>query len=314
MEVVKRVHVVPLGHEFDRILEPIRDQRADLVYLLEADGADGGGTGRERRGENEGGTAERYATATAEYHDALCDELESIVPEVRTWECDLTDVYAVLGEVTTIADVHADDQVYVNVSGAGTIPAIGATIACMDVSTDARAYYVEPSSYAHDGTSEPVSSGVDEIEGIPTYPIESPTRDQVAIMEFLADPAAWDGFHDDRTAPPKKKDLIEYARDQELSFMADRRSPDERSGEDKGAFRVLDTHVLEPLAEDGYVTIESVGRRRVVELTERGENAYRAFHHKLMDDAGGQREGAPAEGAPVGKGSGGSEAEGGARR
>lgn len=289
MEVVKRVHVVPLGYEFDRILEPIRDQRADLVYLLEDGGAGDGGTGGERTGESGDGDVAGNETATADYHDELRAELESIVPEVRTWECDLTDVYAVLGDVTTIADVHADDRVYVNVSGAGTIPAIGATIACMDVSTDAHAYYVEPSEYAHDGTVEPASFGIDEMEQVPTYPIESPTRDQVAIMEFLADPAAWEGYHDDRTTPPKKKDLIEYARDHELSFMADRRSPDERTGEDKGAFRVLDTHVLEPLAEDGYVTIESVGRRRVVELTERGENAYRAFHHKLIDDAGEQR-------------------------
>ncbi|WP_265110364.1 DUF6293 family protein [Halosolutus halophilus] len=288
MDVVKRVHIVPVGYEFDRILEPIRDQRADLVYLLEGDSADGA-TDDDRRDEVGSGATERSATATADYHDELRTELESIVPEVRTWECDLTDVYAVLGEVTTIADEHADDQVYVNVSGAGTISAIGATIACMDVSTDAHAYYVEPSAYAHDGTSEPISFGVDEIEEVPTYPIESPTPDQVAIMEFLSEPAAWDGFHDDRTAPPKKKDLIEYARDHELSFMADRRSPDERSGEDKGAFRVLDTHVLEPLAEDGYVTIESVGRRRVVELTERGENAYRAFRHKVVDDAGEPR-------------------------
>lgn len=272
MDVVKRVHVVPLGYEFDRILEPIRDQRADLVYLLEDDSAGGRRTS---------GTEERNATAAADYHEELRAELESTVPEVRTWECDLTDVYAVLGDVTTIADVHAEDQVYVNVSGAGTIPAIGATIACMDVSTDAHAYYVEPAEYAHDGTTEPISFGLDEIEEVPTYPIESPTRDQVAIMEFLAEPSAWEGFHDDRTAPPKKKDLIEYARDRELAFMADRRSPDERAGEDKGAFRVLDSRVLEPLSEDGYVTIESVGRRRVVELTERGENAYRAFHHKF---------------------------------
>lgn len=289
MEVVKRVHIVPLGYEFDRILEPIRTQRADLVYLLEDDSVGGGETEGERQGADGDGNSERNATAAAAYHDELRAELESIVPEVRTRACDLTDVYAVLGDVTTIADIHAEDQVYVNVSGAGTIPAIGATIACMDVSTDAHAYYVEPSEYAHDGTAEPGSFGVSEMEQVPTYPIESPTREQVAIMEFLAEPAAWDGFHDDRTAPPKKKDLIEYAREQELAFMADRRSPDERSGEDKGAFRVLDTHVLEPLSEDGYVTIESVGRRRVVELTERGENAYRAFRHKLMDESGGSR-------------------------
>ncbi|SDQ29274.1 HFX_2341 family transcriptional regulator domain-containing protein [Natronobacterium texcoconense] len=272
MDVVKRVHVVPVGYEFDRILEPIRDQRADLVYLLEHEPDVKAATGRTE------------SNPPAEYHDELRAELESIVPDVRSRSCDLGDVYDVLGDVTTIASNHAADSVYVNVSSAGTIAAIGATIACMDVSTDAHAYYVEPSTYAHDGTTEPASSGVETTEPIPTYPIESPTRDQVAIMEFLREPSAWDGYDDARTSPPKKKDLIEYARDRGLSFMADRRPPENRASEDKGAFRVLDTHVLDPLAEDGYVTIESVGRRRVVELTEQGENAYRAFKHKLSDD------------------------------
>ncbi|ELY93231.1 hypothetical protein C482_19716 [Natrialba chahannaoensis JCM 10990] len=303
MDVVKRVHIVPLGYEYDRIVEPIRRQRADLVYLLEHDG--GSLTDRGKTSESPVPGPESTAsrdhsapsssasadTATppdangppATYHDELREELESIVPDVRTWSCDLTDVYAVLGAVTTIASNHAADDVSVNVSGGGTIAAIGATMACMDVSTDAHAFYVEPESYAHDGTSEPSSMGIDEIDRLPTYPIDSPTTDQVAIMGFLRDPASWDGYHDDRTAPPKKKDLIEFGRDRGLSFMADRRSPDERTGEDKGAFRVLDTHVLDPLEADGYVTIESMGRRRVVSLTEQGDNAYRAFKHKLSD-------------------------------
>ncbi|ELY89566.1 hypothetical protein C483_13608 [Natrialba hulunbeirensis JCM 10989] len=302
MDVVKRVHVVPLGYEYDRIVEPIRRQRADLVYLLEHDGGHRkpdktsespvpgpeSTAGMDRSDSSSSASTDTPPTADdngppATYHDELREELESIVPDVQTWSCDLTDVYAVLGAVTTIASKHADDDVSVNVSGGGTIAAIGATMACMDVSTDARAFYVEPESYAHDGTTEPSSTGIDEIDGLPTYPLDSPTADQVAIMGFLRDPTSWDGYHDDRTAPPKKKDLIEFARDRGLSFMADRQSPDERAGEDKGAFRVLDTHVLNPLEADGYVTIESVGRRRVVSLTEQGDNAYRAFKHKISE-------------------------------
>ena len=284
MDVVKRVHVVPVGYEFDRIVDPIRKQRADLVYLLEHDPAPApapaAGSDDDSVRESDANTDGQL---TAAYHDELRTELESIVPEVRRRPCDLTDVYDVLGVVTTIAADHAEDSVSVNASGAGTIPAIGASIACMDVSTDATAYYVEPERYAHEGREEPASFGVESTHRIPTYPIDSPTPDQVAIMAFLADPQAWEEYHEDRTAPPKKKDLISFAREQGLSFMADRRSPPDRSSEDKGAFRVLDTHILDPLAADGYVTIESVGRRRVVELTEQGRQAYRAFRHKLEE-------------------------------
>lgn len=258
MDVFERVHVVPLGYEYDRILEPIERQRADLVYLLADDEVD------------------------ADYHASLRAAIESIVRDVRTESCDLSDVYAVLGKVTTLAARHADDDVRVNVSGGGTIAAVGATIACMDVDTDATAYHVEPESYAHDGTDEPASAGTAATETLPTYPIDSPTPDQVAIMQFLADPSEWDGFDDRRTTPPKKKDLIEFARDEGLSFMADRTPPEERpGGADKGAFRVLGSRILGPLEEDGYVTVESRGRRYAIELTERGENAATAFAHKL---------------------------------
>ncbi|USZ73083.1 DUF6293 family protein [Natronosalvus halobius] len=263
MDVVKRVHIVPLGYEFDRVLEPICDQRADLVYLLEhpTDDPD---------------------RVVPDYREELVSDIESAAATVRRRECDLTDVYAVLGEVTTLADEHATDSVSVNVSGGGTIAAIGATMACMDVSTDATAYYVEPEDYAHDPTTIPISNGTADVYGLPTYPIESPTRDQIAIMGFLADPASWNGYHEERTTPPKKKDCIEFARDVGLSFMADRAPPESHpGGEDKGAFRVLDTHVLDPLETDGYVEIEAVGRRRVITLTDQGENAYRAFRHKL---------------------------------
>lgn len=259
MDAPKRVHVVPLGHEYDRILEPIAAARADLVYLLVDD---------ERE--------------LATYHDRLLADLEDAVPDVETVSCDLSDVYGVLGTVTTVAARHVADDVRVNVSGGGTIAAIGATIACMDVDTDATAYYVEPESYAHDGTAEPASTGVADTSSLPTYPVDSPDRDQVAIMAFLADPRQWEGFSDVRTAAPKKKDLIEYARDAGLAFMADRAPPEDHpGGEDKGAFRVLDTRVLKPLEADGYVTVEPKGRRYEIELTDQGENAYRAFRHKL---------------------------------
>ncbi|WP_263017555.1 HFX_2341 family transcriptional regulator domain-containing protein [Natronobiforma cellulositropha] len=257
MDVPQRVHVVPLGYEYDRILEPVTAMRADLVYVL---------------------LDERQS---ATYHDDLLEELERAVRTVETVACDLGDVYAVLGTVTTLAARHAADDVRVNVSGGGTIAAIGATIACMDVDTDATAYYVKPEGFAHEGSSAPASVGMADLSQLPTYPIASPSPEQVAIMEFLADPTRWDGFDERRTAPPKKKDLIAYGRDEGLPFMADRTPPDGAGGEDKGAFRVLDTRILDPLETDGYVRLEQRGRRYAIELTERGENAYRAFRHKL---------------------------------
>ena len=252
MDAVDRVHVVPLGHEFDRIVEPVVRYRADVVYLLEHDDP----------------TAE-----TPEYHEDIEDALAEAGADVRWRSCDLFDVYDVLGVVTTIAAEHRGDSVRVNVSGGGTLAAIGATIACMDVSTDATAYYVHPEEYALDAVERPVSEGFDDLSTLPDYPVDSPTRDQVAIMAYLAD-------REGGTARPKKRDLIDYAEAEELSFVADR-----DPANDKAKFRLLDTHVVSPLESDGYIEVEKVGRRHVVELTEQGHNAYRAFRHKLEHPA-----------------------------
>ncbi|SNZ13171.1 hypothetical protein SAMN06269185_2066 [Natronoarchaeum philippinense] len=248
MDAVDRVHVVPFGSEFDRIVEPVVRYRADVVYLLEHDDPHG---------------------TTPTYHDEVVAAIEDEGIEVRRRDCNLVDVYDVLGVVTTVAAEHRGDSVRVNVSGAGTIAAIGATIACMDVSTDATAYYVEPESYAHDAEAEPISEGFSDLATLPTYPVDSPSRDQVAIMSYVAE-------REGGTARPKKRDLIDHAEAEALSFIADR-----DPANDKAKFRLLDTHVVAPLVEDGYLEIKKVGRRHLVALTDRGHDALRAFRHKL---------------------------------
>jgi len=247
MDAIDRVHVVPLGNEFDRIVEPVTRLRADVVYLLE---------------DPDPHVDERT------YHDEIEAELADAGVEIRTRSCDLADVYDVLGEVTTIAARHEGDSVRVNVSGAGTLAAVGATIACMDVSTDATPYYVEPEEYAHDATETPISRGMAGLSELPSYPVDSPSPDQVALMTYLLD-------QEETTKRPKKRDLIEYAEDEELDFITER-----APANDKAKFRLLDS-VISPLEEDGYVEERSVGRRRVVELTEQGRNAVRAFRHKI---------------------------------
>jgi predicted transcriptional regulator with HTH domain len=78
------------------------------------------------------------------------------------------------------------------------------------------------------------------------------------------------------TYTPKKSDLITFAEDQELQFMT-RSDP----ANDKAKFALLNNRIVDPLIEKGYIEIESVGRTKQVTLTETGENALRAFRHKL---------------------------------
>jgi hypothetical protein len=135
--------------------------------------------------------------------------------------------------------------------------------------TDATAYYAHPEGYTYAEREEQESFGYVDDEVLPSYPIESPTTDQVSVLAFLEETNT-------ERYTAKKKDVIEHAEQEELSFIANN-----QPANDKAKFALLNANVIEPLVADGYVHVERVGRRKQVTLTETGEAALRAFEHKL---------------------------------
>ena len=249
MQPIDEVHVVPLGYEHDRILSPIRRHDADVVYLL----AD-----------------PKHKRELTPYQEALVEELECDCRTVTFQEADLADIYDVLAVVTTIAAEHAEDVVRVNVSSGGKLAAIGSAIACM--ATDATAYYVHVEEHVPDLETTPRTRGMQKAEVLPSYPIEAVSYDQVAVLDYLAETNT-----DAYTA--KKSDLIDFAESAELSFLTEA-----DPANDKAKFALLNANIVDPLKADGYITVETVGRQKQIELTETGWNVLHAFRHKLQDD------------------------------
>ncbi|WP_266080062.1 HFX_2341 family transcriptional regulator domain-containing protein [Haladaptatus caseinilyticus] len=246
MQSIDEIHIAPLGYEFDRIVGPVHQHGVDVLYLLEHDGP---------------------ASERPDYHDELKSVLRGDGIDVRSKAVDLLDIYDVLGVVTTLVSDHEDDIVRVNVSSGSKLSAVGAAIACM--ATDATAYYVQPEGYAHQDRNERQSYGYVGEEVLPTYPIESPTRDQVAVMDYVDEA-------DTEVYTPKKKDIIDYAEAAHLSFISD-----SDPANDKAKFALLNANIVDPLVEDGYVNVKKVGRQKQVTLTETGRDVLRAFRHKL---------------------------------
>ena len=244
LRAIEEVHVAPLGYEFERITEPVLEYGADTLYLL---------------GDSE--------LASVTYHE----ELESVLTDhgitVHRCEVDLGDIYDVLGEITTIVDRHADDIVRVNVSSGPKLAAVGAALACM--ATDASGYHVHPETRSHPVDEVPRTSGMRLAEELPSYPLRTPTRDQVRVLDYIETTTT-------EVYTPKKSDLITFAEENDLSFIV-RSDP----ANDKAKFALLNNRIVDPLVEKNYLEIESVGRTKQVRLTETGQNALRAFRHKL---------------------------------
>ncbi len=280
----RRVHIVPLGHEHDRIVEPLREHRADVVYLL-ADTpnreADRGVVDLTIDFDDPAATRVDPDGLTAYQREAW--ETVAAFAEVRALPVELGDVYDVLGVTTTVAAHHgggddgrADsannptsgtgDRLFANVSTGPRVAAVGVAMACMIVG--ARPYSVEPDTHRHDVREEPLTTGVERTVDLPLYPMDAPTRDQVAILGRLYDRA-----DDSRTTD--KWNLIEWARERDLAFL--REAGDSRTAK----YRALETRVLDPLRERGYVELEPVGRSDTVHLTGIGRRVFFAFQHKL---------------------------------
>jgi len=272
----RRVHVAPLGHERDRIVEPLRRHGADMVYLL-ADAPDR---------EAPRGAVDFEAAGAADPVDTRVD-LDRLTDyqrdawtaaaefaSVRALPVELADVYDVLGVTTTVAARHGageedGDRLFANVSTGPRIAAVGVAMACMIVG--ARPYSVEPERHRHDVRSEPLTEGVDRTVDLPLYPMDAPTTDQVAVLGRLHERA-------DDNVTTDKWNLIEWARERDLTFLR------EAGASRTAKYRALETHVLSPLRDRGYVELEDVGRSDTVRLTETGRRVFFAFKHKLGEE------------------------------
>lgn len=254
LPVPEQVHVAPLGIERDRIVEPPVEHGADRVVLLEYLPES------LRSPLGDGAVAEPLSE-----HGIECDVVEVEIE-------DLFDAVAAIGRVI---DRYRDDQVYVNLASGDKLTAIGGMIACM-VDGSAHPYYVEAEE--HGSRQPPAPRGVRSIDSVPSYPIERPESQHLAVMAHIA--------RSNRTSAEGepyriKRELFEFGEAADLPFMSDF-----EGDTDKGKFRRLDTHVIAPLEERGFLVVTQVGVQKRVFLTDDGRNTLRAFRYLIGESDG----------------------------
>jgi len=249
LTVPEHVHVVPLGIEHDRIVEPAVDHGADRVVLLQ------------------------YLPPSLRDHlrdDDVVAALSGDGIDCEVVEVEVRDLFDAVAAFGRVFDRYEDDHVFVNLATGDKLTAIGGMIACMADGT-ATPYYVE--AEAGGSRQPPAPRGVRSVDTVPPYPIDRPEYQHLAVMEHIAD--------SERTTADGepyriKRELFEFGEAEGLPFMR------EFDGEtDKGKFRRLDAHVFGPLSERGYLEVREVGTRKRVFLTEDGRNTLRAFRYVL---------------------------------
>lgn len=175
-------------------------------------------------------------------------------------ECNIFNLYQSLGMIAELIHRYEDEEVYVNIATGSKVTAVAGMIAAM--MSRANAYYVRAKDYKEDE----VPRGVKDIFELPRYPIDSPSLQHILVLDHLKDK---------EDEPTTKSDLIDFAESEELPFLSD------RDVSRKAKYRLLDNHIIEPLLNDGYITISEEGRNRLVDISPGGENMIEAFGFML---------------------------------
>lgn len=183
MDVIERVHIAPLGYEYERIVLPAIEQKADRVVLIDY----------------------RDDEERPPYHDDVRQDLREAGVAVESREADIFSLYDSIGTVARLIRENAGNQVYVNLASGSKVMAIGGMIACM--AEGATPYYVRAEEYKFDG-QEPLSKGVQETFALPAYPVEQPTVEHIRVLQELRE-----------NGPVSKGDLIDLGVKESLPFI-----------------------------------------------------------------------------------------------
>ncbi|SFL50700.1 hypothetical protein SAMN04487950_4050 [Halogranum rubrum] len=237
LSVRERIHIMPMGYEVERIVLPAENFRADKVEVV-----------------------------THTENDPEADECLELVEEglsqrnidYEIHRCDIFNLYESLGKIAELIFEHEDDDVYVNVSAGSKVTAIAGMIASMVMGS--TAYYGKAETYKER------PSGIGEVAELPSYPIDAPASEQVTVMEYIHRYLNQETVEE----PPTKGDIIHFSERAGLPYIR-------RNVAGKGKYRLLDTDILEPLMERGWVDVTKQGRNKVISISRDGEAALNAF-------------------------------------
>jgi len=254
-----RIHIAPLGVEYERITEPAIRKGADRVILV------------------------KYLPKAFDNRlsmDRIQEQLEEHAIEIEYERCEgeINDLYDAVAKISDIIFRHSEDQLFVNLATGDKDMPIGGMIACMTTG-EATPYYVEAETRGTLQRKPP--EDVSSIDSIPPYPMERPTDEQLEIMNYIH-----------RNDKVEKGDLIRFGAEPTLlpfledttEVFEDRADYPERKKPTGAAFGRLNTHIINPLEERGFIETEEVGRYIRIHLTEDGKNMLRAFEHVVDRD------------------------------
>ena len=252
MDYPLRVHIAPVGYDIDRVVLPLKTMVADRVWLV-----------KERNEREDKGIV---------YFQKVTDWLGTNLPQcdVKIETCALIDrdLYDILRTYRKIIEIESANHIFINVSTGTKIHSIAGMLVSMifkEDKMDISPYYVVPQNY--DGKTEDggtLITGCKDIFPIPSYKIEKPRDDLVAVLKIIRELMQ-------KNVKLTKNILIEELdklHSLEIHARRDRSKQDEKSAK----YRALDRKYIQPLINWNFIEVVGDGRRKEIRITPEGEN------------------------------------------
>jgi len=251
------VHIIPLGHEFDRVVKPFERFRANRVYLLAIT----------EKGDIPYVTKE-MCERQRYFLKRVKNALEKMGIEVQVRSINTFDILDVMKHVSSIIrnEKRRKNIVYVNISGAGRLTSVATTLAAM--AHKAKAYYVIADRYSKTEEEER-EHGLSICEKpsimyIENFQLNLPDETSLKVLVELCK----------HERGMKTKDIIHFLKEMGIEEFDEDKILEETRGDERKAQQKLLTRlnkrILDKLERNGYIIRERVGRYNTIKITETG--------------------------------------------
>ncbi len=236
-----RVHIAPLGFEIDRITIPLKQTKADKLWLLDHDN--------------------RSSDLSAPYLEKIKKECKKLGVEVKVAYSDRLNLFQTIKSIKDVINQEKNNYIYVNVASGSKIQAIACMMACMVLKgcKNLQPFYAEPEKYAaFEGKQQ--SFGIKDTIPLPTYEIQIPKPKLLQALKIVQQA---------KDQKITKKEMAELAEKQEIITINS-----EEKNHSQARFASLDKNIIQPLVDEwNFVEIEKIGRNRWIKITQEGKDA-----------------------------------------
>jgi transcription elongation factor Elf1 len=248
------VHIIPLGHEIDRAVQPFEKYKADRVYILAV--------------MHNSALDKLMLEKQRDYVKKVKTRLESKSIEVISINVDMFDLKEVMKNVSSIIlkEKKKNNIININMSACGRLTSVGVTLAAMV--HQVNVYYVHADHYS--SSEEQIKEhGISRCESLKITPIHNfkiMMPDDVSKMLLSELALKPDGMKNDDIFRVLKEKRVQGF--EELPDDMDRY---ERRSKKRNLIMLLNKRYLDKLEDMGYIQREKVGRKTITILTEAGQ-------------------------------------------